>query len=46
VLARAGAQVRSAVYPGGHSWALWRGQMPHMLELASSWFRSTPTSPG
>jgi enterochelin esterase-like enzyme len=41
-LARAGAQVRSAVYPGGHDWALWRAQMPHMLEVANAWFHSPP----
>lgn len=37
-LSRAGAKVHWAVYPGGHDWALWRGQMPHMLEVASGWF--------
>jgi enterochelin esterase-like enzyme len=39
-LAHAGAKVRWAVYPGGHDWAVWRAQMPHMLELASGWFRT------
>jgi enterochelin esterase-like enzyme len=37
-LRAAGAGVGGAIYPGGHNWTLWRSQMPHMLELASSWF--------
>ena len=36
--ARAGAQVGAAIYPGGHDWALWRAQTPHMLQLANAWF--------
>jgi enterochelin esterase-like enzyme len=44
--ARAGAHVGSAVYPGGHDWALWRGQMPHMLELANAWFGTGPAQAG
>jgi enterochelin esterase-like enzyme len=37
-LRAAGARVGTAIYPGRHDWALWRAEMPHMLELASSWF--------
>jgi len=45
-LARAGAAVRSRAYPGGHDWALWRAQMPHMLILASQWMRSATHDQG
>jgi enterochelin esterase-like enzyme len=38
-----GAKVGFAVYPGRHSWALWRAQTPHMLRLASAWFFGAPT---
>lgn len=41
-LRRAGSQVRSAVYPGGHNWALWSGQMSRQLEAASEWFSRSP----
>jgi enterochelin esterase-like enzyme len=37
-LRAAGVRVGTAIYPGRHDWALWRAEMPHMLELASSWF--------
>ena len=33
----AGAQVRFAVYPGGHDWRLWRSQIPRQLLAASAW---------
>lgn len=42
-LARAGAQVRFAIYPGSHDWRLWRAQVPRQLEAASSWFSEPPT---
>jgi enterochelin esterase-like enzyme len=38
----AGGNVGSAVYPGRHNWTLWRAQMPHMLELVSSWLAAGP----
>jgi enterochelin esterase-like enzyme len=38
----AGAAVSYAYFPGGHDWALWRAQMPHMFELAGRWFRQPP----
>jgi enterochelin esterase-like enzyme len=41
-LRRAGAQTGVAVYEGGHDWQLWRREMPHMLELASTWFGGRP----
>jgi enterochelin esterase-like enzyme len=41
-LRAAGVRVSSGVYPGHHTWGLWRVQMPHMLELASSWFAAAP----
>lgn len=46
-LRRAGAEVGTAVYPGHHSWQLWRGQVPQMLRLADRWFRhpARPASP-
>jgi hypothetical protein len=33
-------QTRSTVFapPGGHDWALWRAQTPHMLAVADRWF--------
>lgn len=34
----AGVRATYAVYPGGHTWKLWRAQLPHMLEFASSSF--------
>lgn len=37
-LRAAGAHVQFAVYPGGHTWELWRQQAPHMLEFADRWF--------
>ncbi len=39
-LRRAGAHVGTGVYPGGHSWALWRAQVPHMLRFADASFRA------
>lgn len=33
-LARAGAQVSYALYPGGHDWRLWHAHLDQMLELA------------
>ena len=41
-LYRAGAYVGYGFFPGGHDWGLWRGQMPHMLRLASAWFSTPP----
>lgn len=41
-LRKAGAQVRSVVYPGGHNWALWSGQMSRQLQAASEWFAQSP----
>lgn len=40
-LRAAGAHVGVGLYGGGHDWALWRAQMPHMLELANRWFGAT-----
>lgn len=37
----AGGHVRYSVYPGSHSWKLWRAQLPHMLEFASNSFGKT-----
>lgn len=37
-LARAGAEVHWGYFPGGHSWALWRKQVPRMLRSAGAWF--------
>jgi len=42
-LYRSGAYVEYGFYPGGHDWGLWRGQMPHMLRVASAWFSTPPT---
>ncbi len=33
-----GARVVVRFPPGGHDWALWRAQTPHMLAVASGWF--------
>jgi enterochelin esterase-like enzyme len=44
-LKNAGARVQSAVFPGGHDWALWRAQMPHMLIVASRWMEAAARSP-
>lgn len=41
-LRAAGATVRTAVYPGRHSWRLWRRETPHMLIVADRWLRFTP----
>lgn len=38
-LRAAGGHVQTAVYPGRHSWKLWRSQMGHMLSFADGWFR-------
>jgi enterochelin esterase-like enzyme len=37
-LARAGAEVHWGYFPGGHSWALWRREIPRMLRSAGAWF--------
>jgi enterochelin esterase-like enzyme len=34
-LSAAGGQVRTALYPGGHSWRLWRTSMPASLRFAA-----------
>jgi enterochelin esterase-like enzyme len=41
-LHRAGADVRLGFYPGGHDWALFRAQTPHMLAVAGYWFGQRP----
>ena len=41
-LRAAGARVGWGIFRGGHDWALWRAQMPHMLRLASAWFAHRP----
>jgi enterochelin esterase-like enzyme len=43
-LAAAGAEVHWGYFPGGHSWALWRRQIPRMLRAASAWFARGATS--
>jgi len=43
-LAAAGADVHSAIYPGGHDWNLWSGRMDQMLAMASRYFAPAPTS--
>jgi enterochelin esterase-like enzyme len=37
-LRRDGAHVVVRFPPGGHDWALWRAQTPHMLTVAARWF--------
>lgn len=37
---RAGGRADVALYRGGHTWALWRAQMPRMLMWASREFRA------
>jgi len=41
-LQRAGADVHFGFFPGGHDWAIWRRQLPHMLVVASRWFSRSP----
>jgi enterochelin esterase-like enzyme len=41
-----GAHVQWGMYPGAHDWALWRRQLPHMLEVANSWFHPSRTAHG
>ncbi len=43
-LATAGADVHSAIYPGGHDWNLWSGRMDQMLVMASRYFAVTATA--
>ncbi len=43
-LAAAGANVRSAIYPGGHNWNLWSGRMGQMLIMASRHFATAATA--
>lgn len=38
-LRRAGGHVSAQLVPGGHSWLVWRGQMPAALRKAWIWFR-------
>ena len=40
-----GAQVRYAVYPGGHDWSVWYPRLNRMLDLASANFRHPPVAP-
>jgi enterochelin esterase-like enzyme len=42
----AGADVRYGFFPGGHDWALWRRQLPHMLIAAGRWFSQRPGRAG
>ncbi len=42
-LHRSGADVHFGFFPGGHDWAIWRRQLPHMLVVASRWFARPPT---
>lgn len=44
-LSTSGGEVRYAVYPGGHDWRLWRGQVVPMLKVTDHWFK-TPPHPG
>jgi len=39
-LTAGGGRATYAINPGHHSWKLWRAQLPHMLEFASSGFRA------
>jgi enterochelin esterase-like enzyme len=39
-LRRAGGHAHYAIYPGRHSWRLWRDQAPHMLRYANARFRA------
>jgi hypothetical protein len=41
-LHNAGAEVHYGFFKGGHDWALWRRQLPHMLVVASRWFAQPP----
>jgi enterochelin esterase-like enzyme len=42
-LRRAGASVQDRLYRGGHDWALWRSQIPHMLRVDGTWMSTPPT---
>ena len=39
----AGGVVHYGFFPGGHDWALWRRQLPHMLMAAGRWFDQPPS---
>lgn len=41
-LAAAGGQVSFSVFPGGHTWRLWRSQAPRMMRLVGEWFTVAP----
>lgn len=41
-LHRAGGDVHYGFFPGGHDWAIWRRQLPHMLVVAGKWFGQRP----
>ena len=43
-LLAAGADVHSAVYPGGHDWNLWSARLDQMLVLASGYFATAVAS--
>jgi enterochelin esterase-like enzyme len=43
-LATAGADVRSAVYPGGHDWNLWSARLDQMLVMAGGYFATAVAS--
>jgi enterochelin esterase-like enzyme len=38
-LSRAGGHVEAAVFPGRHTWRLWRAEMPRALAFASRHLR-------
>lgn len=41
-LHHAGGDVHYGFFRGGHDWALWRRQLPHMLIVAGKWFSRRP----
>ena len=43
-LSAAGADVHSAVYPGGHDWNLWSARLDQMLVMASGYFATAVAS--
>jgi enterochelin esterase-like enzyme len=43
-LRAAGAHVRTALFPGGHDWALFRARTPRMLAAAARWLSAAPVA--
>jgi S-formylglutathione hydrolase FrmB len=43
-LRAAGADVRTALFPGGHDWALFRAKTPRMLVAAARWLSAAPAA--